>query len=60
MSVISSTPTLYERLPEIYRQRDLDQTPREPLRAFVDAIDSVLQNLKQNQNDKTFLNNLLI
>ncbi|MGZ5236613.1 MAG: hypothetical protein ACXWCV_09915 [Caldimonas sp.] len=45
MSVIAPRPTLYERLPELYRQRDLEQTPSEPLRAFVDAIDSVLQAL---------------
>jgi hypothetical protein len=45
MSVIASRPTLYERLPEVYRERDEQQTPRNALRAFVDAIDTVFQAL---------------
>ncbi|MEO8525689.1 MAG: hypothetical protein ABI460_13280 [Caldimonas sp.] len=45
MSVLAPKPTLYERLPELYRQRDLEQTPLAPLRGFVGAIDSVLQAL---------------
>jgi hypothetical protein len=45
VSVLTTRPTLYERLPELYRQRDEALTPREPLRAFLDAIDSVMQAL---------------
>ncbi len=45
MSVLATRPSLYERLPELYRQRDLEQTPLAPLRAFVGAIDTVLQAL---------------
>ena len=45
MSVIATRPTLYERLPELYRQRDEALSPQYPLRAFVDAIDSVMQAL---------------
>lgn len=33
---------LYERLPEIYRQRDAELTPPGQLRGLVDAIDSVM------------------
>lgn len=45
MSVLASRPTLYERLPELYRQRDLGLTPLAPLRGFIGAIDTVLQAL---------------
>lgn len=45
MSLIADKPTLYERLPEVYRQRDEEQSPPRPLRALADAIDSVLQAL---------------
>ncbi|NML16834.1 phage tail protein [Azohydromonas caseinilytica] len=45
MSLIATRPTLYERLPELYRERDLAQVPPNQLRALVDAIDAVLQAL---------------
>jgi hypothetical protein len=45
MTVLAPKPTLYERLPELYRQRDLEQTPLAPLRGLVGAIDTVLQAL---------------
>ena len=45
MSIIATRPTLYERLPEVYRQRDEEQSPPRPLRALVDAIDGVMQAL---------------
>src|SRR6476619_7490822 len=43
--VLATRPTLYERLPEVYRQRDAEQTPANALRAFIDAIDTALQAL---------------
>ncbi len=45
MSLIAPAPTLYERLPEVYRQRDAEQSPPGPMRAMVDAIDGVLRAL---------------
>ena len=45
MSIIASSPTLYQRLPELYRQRDDEHSPPRPLRALVDAIDSMMQAL---------------
>lgn len=43
--ILAPRPTLYERLPELYRQRDEAQTPAHALRAFVGALDSVFQAL---------------
>ena len=45
MSLLAPLPTLYDRLPEVYRQRDSEQSPPWPLRAFVGALDSVLRAL---------------
>ncbi len=45
MSLIADKPSLYDRLPEVYRQRDEAQSPPRQLRALVDAIDSVMQAL---------------
>lgn len=45
MNLIAEFPHLYERLPEVYRQRDEEQSPPRPMRAFVEAIDSVLRAL---------------
>lgn len=36
---------LYDRLPELYRQRDEEQSPPRQLAAFVDAIDAIFQAL---------------
>lgn len=43
--IIAGRPALYERLPEVYRQRDEEQSPPHPLRALIEAIDSVMQAL---------------
>ncbi len=40
--------TLYQRLPEIYRIKDEEQTPPGQLRAYVDILDSVHQALRDN------------
>ena len=56
--VLATRPTLYERLPEVYRQRDEEQTPAHALRAFVGAIDTVFQALAERvgaQYDDLFI-----
>ena len=56
--VLAPRPTLYERLPEVYRQRDEEQTPAHALRAFVGAIDTVFQALAERvgaQYDDLFI-----
>lgn len=58
MTVLAQNPSLYERLPELYRQRDLEQSPPGPLRALVDSMDSVLQALAERvgaQYDDLFI-----
>ncbi|HUG25731.1 phage tail protein [Piscinibacter sp.] len=42
MSVLAPKPSLYERLPEIYRQRDAEGTPPGQLYALIKAIASVM------------------
>lgn len=57
-SILTARPTLYERLPEVYRQRDEEQTPSHTLRAFVGAIDTVFQALAERvgaQYDDLFI-----
>jgi len=59
MSVIDSRRSLYERLPVVYRERDEKVVaPPYQLRAFLDAIDSVLVALAQRvdaQYDDLFI-----
>lgn len=45
MNVLAPRPKLYERLPAIYRERDLQQVPPGQLQALLEAIESVLQAL---------------
>jgi hypothetical protein len=58
MSVLAPKPSLYERLPEVYRQRDAEGTPPDQLRALVDAIDDVMRALAERvdaQYDDLFI-----
>src|SRR6478672_7715069 len=43
-----SRPTLYERLPELYRIRDQEQTPPGQLQAFLDIVDQALSAVHDN------------
>jgi len=47
---MSTTPRvpLYQRLPEIYRQRDIDQTPPGQLEAYLSIVEDVLGALYDN------------
>jgi hypothetical protein len=45
MSVLAPQPSLYERLPELYRQRDGEGAPPGQLRALLGALDSVMRAL---------------
>jgi hypothetical protein len=47
MNVRDAVP-LFERLPEIYRTRDAEQTPANQLRAYLAAIESTFSALHQN------------
>jgi hypothetical protein len=51
-------PRMFERLPEVYRQRDAEQLPAGALEAYVDAIDSVFRALRERveaQYDDLFI-----
>lgn len=51
-------PRLFDRLPEIYRQRDAEQTPPGTLEAYVGALDTVLSALRDRveaQYDDLFI-----
>lgn len=48
MTTASKRVPLYERLPEIYRIRDAEQTPPEQLRAFLTAVERALGAVDEN------------
>lgn len=53
-----NAPSLFERLPEVYRQRDAEQSPPGQLEALVDALDSVFSALRdrvEQQYDDLFI-----
>jgi hypothetical protein len=55
---ITRAPRLFERLPELYRQRDAEQVPPGQLQAYVDALDSIfiaLRDRVEAQYDDLFI-----
>ena len=47
MSTMPRVP-LYQRLPEVYRQRDIDQSPPGQLQAYLSIVEDVLGAMYDN------------
>ncbi len=58
LNAVTQAPPLFQRLPELYRQRDAEQVPPGQLQAFVEALDSVFIALRERvegQYDDLFI-----